>query len=114
MALAIEYANVIYQRVLDVIIEGLDSKDIEVYEAIEIADYVLDKVEKLQSDTEVNKLYEDLSELWPFLDVLMDKQGAENEERIMGESTEVALALLQHGKVDDALALAKSETPSSN
>jgi len=110
MALAQEQANAIYKHILDAVILGLESKEIEAYEASEIAEYVLDKVEKLQSETEVNKLYEDLSDLWPFLDVLMQEQRTENQEKFEGEATEGALALLQHGKVDDALALAKSAT----
>lgn len=112
MPLSLDKTNEIYQHILDAVIKGLEAKEIEAYEAPEIAEYVLDNVEKLQSELDVHKLYESLAELWPFLDVLMSDQSNENREKIESEATEGALALLQHGKVEEAITLAKSATGS--
>lgn len=112
MPLSLDKTNGIYQHVLDVVVKGLESKEIEAYEATEIAEYVLDNVEKLQSEAEIAGFYKELAELWPFLDVLSEEQSFENQEKIESEATEGALALLQHGKVEEAIAVAKAATNS--
>lgn len=107
MPLALDKTNEIYQHILNAVITGLEAKEIEAHEAPEIAEYVLDNVEKLQSEVDIHRLYQDLAELWPFLDVLVSEENSENQEKMEGEATEGALALLQHGKVEEAMALVK-------
>lgn len=110
MVLTQEQSNFIYKHILDVILLGLESGELEAYESSEIAEYVLGKVERLESERDVVGFYKELSELWPFLEVLMDETNKENQEKMEAEAAEGALTLLKHGKVDDALDLVKTAT----
>ncbi len=110
MALTQEQANGIYNHILDIVLLGLESGGLEAWESSEIAEYVLGKVEKIESESDTYKLYEELSSMWPFLEMLMDEQKADMQEKREGEISEGALTLLQHGKVDDALDLVKTAT----
>ncbi len=112
MPLSLDKTNQIYQHILDAVVSGLESKEIEAYEATEIAEYVLDNVERLQSEVEIGVFYKELAELWPFLDVLTSEQATETQEKMVSEATEGALALLQHGKVEEAISMAKAVTDS--
>lgn len=110
MALTPEQSNAIYKHIIITITEGLDSGELEAWEASEIAEYVLGRVDKLESENDKYKFYEELSALWPFLEVLLEEHAAEMIEKTEGEISEGALALLQHGKVEDALNLVKTAT----
>lgn len=110
MALLSEQVNAIYKHILDSILIGLDSGEIEAYQSSEIAEFILGKVEKLQTDQEAIGLYQQIAELWPFMDTLLEKSQLENLEKVEGEVSEGAVTLLKHGKVDDALKLVKTAT----
>ncbi len=112
MPLSLDKTNEIYQSILDAVVKGLETKEIEAYEATEIAEYVLDNVERLQSEVEIGRFYKELAELWPFLDILTSEQAFENQEKMESEATEGALSLLQHGKVEEAIAITKAATDS--
>lgn len=113
MALTPEQSNAIYKHIINTIIEGLDTGELEAWEASEIAEYVLGKVENLDTENDKFKFYEELSGLWPFLEVLLEEHVAEMVEKTEGEISEGALALLKHGKVEDALNLVKTATNSN-
>lgn len=110
MSLNHEQSEAIYKNILDIVLIGLDAREIEAWQASEIAEYVLGKVEKFESEHEVNVFYEELSSQWPFLELLLQSQKNEDIKKVGEEVSESALTLLKHGKVDDALSLVKSVT----
>lgn len=110
MALSTEQVNAIYKHILETILVGLDSKQLEDYQTSEIAEFILGKVEKLQTEQEAVSLYEQIAELWPFMDMLLEKSQIENLEKVEDEVSEGAVTLLKHGKVEDALRLVKTVT----
>lgn len=110
MALLSEQVNAIYKHILDTILLGLDSGELETYQSSEIAEFILGKVEKLQTEQETIGLYQQIAELWPFMDTLLEKSQLENLEKVESEVSEGAVTLLKHGKVEDALRLVKTAT----
>lgn len=110
MALSSEQVNAIYKQILEEIANGLDSGELEEYEAAEIAQYCIDKVERLDAEVDKYRFFEELSTLWPYMEVLMEEKKVENIENTEKEVAEGAITLLSHGKVDEALGLVKTVT----
>ncbi len=109
MALSQEQVNGTYKHILDIILGGLDAGDLEAYEASEIAEFIVGKVEALEGENSVNDFYSQVAELWPFMEALLEEKNAEDQEKMETEKLEGALSLLKHGKVDDALNIVKSQ-----
>jgi len=110
MAFTHEQVNSIYKLMLDTILIGLETEELEAYEVSEIAEFVLGKVDKLDTDHELHDFYSELSDRWPFLEVLNDQKEAETAKQMESAASEDALTLLKQGKIEDALAIAKSAT----
>ncbi len=110
MALTQEQSNAIYKNILSALQGGLETGEIEAYEASEIAAYILDEVEKIDDESKTNDFYTKLSEQWPFLEVLIKQNREDQLETMENEAAEGALSLLKHGKVEDALSVAKAAT----
>lgn len=110
MALTQEQIDRTYKKILDEVVVGLEAGDIEAYEASEIAEYVLGKVEEIESEQAISNFYEQIVDLWPAMDNLLSDKRTEDIEKKEQEASEGALALLQQGKIDEALSVAKTAT----
>lgn len=110
MALSTEQVNSIYKHILDNILLGLESGALEPYQSSEIAGYIVGRVEKLDTEQDASNLYQQIAEEWPFMEVLLDDSKAQNLEKVEDEVSQGAVALLRHGKVEDALKLVKTVT----
>ncbi len=110
MALSHEQKEILFKKILDVMQMGAEAGALEQYELNDISEYSLKRANELNSEGEIRMFYEELSDRWPVFGILLEEEDSRVKERAEEEATEGAATLLQHGKIDEALALVKSAT----
>lgn len=110
MALSNEQREVVFKRIIDTMLIGIDAGTLEPYELNNISEYVLKRTGELESESQAPLLFEELSDRWPIFSSLLEEEQGKNNEKVESEVSEGAATLLQHGKVDEALALVKTAT----
>lgn len=110
MTITKEQVDIVYKKILLTLQRGLECGEIEAYEASEIASFIVGKIEQIEEEAKILDFYKSLSEQWPFLEVLIQEDVNKRTEKAEDEAVEGAIALLQHGKIEDALNIAKTAT----
>jgi len=110
MALTGEDKDIIYKKIIDIIINALEVNDIEEHEAERIAQFTLDGMSNIVSESQLGDFYDDLSSRWEIFTPLLKEIEGSRREKVENEMSEGALTLLEHGRIDDALKLAKTAT----
>ncbi len=96
--------------IVECVVLSLENGNIKEEDLPEIGQFVLDKIDLLKTHEELSAFLMELSSKWPiFLNIAKIEKG-ELQERAESETADSVLTLLKHGKIDDALSLAKSET----
>ena len=112
MALSNEQREDVFKKINDIVLMGIDAGALEEYELSDIASYTLKRVGELNGDGDLPIFYQELADKWPIFSSLLDEEDGRAHEMVENEVSEGASMLLQHGKVDEALALVKSATTS--
>ena len=110
MALSNEQREVVFKKINDIVLMGIDAGALEEYELSDIASYALKRMGELNGDGELPIFYQELADKWPIFSSLLDEEDGRAHEMVENEVSEGASMLLQHGKVDEALALVKTAT----
>ena len=110
MALSHEQKEDIFKKINDVVLMGIDTGALEEYELSDIAAYALKRTGELEGEGEISVFFQELSDRWPIFNSLLDEEEHKAHERVENEVSEGASMLLQHGKVEEALALVKTAT----
>lgn len=110
MSLVAEQKELIYKNIVDIILEAIRVKDIESFELSNIAEFSLKRIKELQNENDTHLFYQELAERWPVFELLLEEEQGKISKQTEGEVSEGVLTLLHHGKIDDALSLAKTAT----
>ncbi len=96
--------------IVESVVISLENGNLKEDDLPEIGKFVLDRVDLLKSHQDLADFLAELSSKWPiFLNIAKIEKG-ELKEKAEEKTANEVLNLLQHGKIDDALSLAKSET----
>lgn len=99
--------------IVDKIIDALEHEVITQADTATISDYVLTHIDTLTHELEVQVFLKNLSEKWKIFEPLLLLKQGEYKEIVEDEVAEGVLILAQHGKVDEAIKLAKTMTTNS-
>ncbi|MCL4386847.1 hypothetical protein M1307_00435 [Patescibacteria group bacterium] len=98
----------IENKILDILIEGLETGAFTTQQASEIANFVLVKIEVVNDQASlVNFLY-DLSSKWSSFVNIYEIEDGKIERDLEQNAVKEALDLVKKGEIDQALNLAKS------
>lgn len=110
MALSREQMNFVCKDFNDAILAGLDNGSIDANLVPEMADTFLNKLYSLNSEFELPDLFNLMASKWPAFSNLATIHEGRAKEASAREVAQGVTTLLQGGKIDQALALAKSHT----
>ncbi len=102
--------DVVLNDVVDALILALENGVIKEGDITPIADYVLGRMDDIKSEIEMDQFLSELSTKWPIFSHITSGFQAENKEKADSEVAEGVLTLAQHGKIDEAISLAKTAT----
>lgn len=89
---------------------GLEDGSIKEEELEQIAGFVLDKIENIQTEEELREFFKELAEKWPAFTKLKVIEVSKITKRIEDQAALDVLKLAREGKIDEAMSLAKSVT----
>lgn len=104
------YREKMEDAVVDVMLNRLEKGDITEDDMSVISAYVLDHVDAVVDNNSAVAFLEALSQKWEIFASLLKLEKAEMQGKVEDEVADGVLLLLQHGKLDNAIRLAKSAT----
>lgn len=105
-----KYLDKIQVDILEDIASGLEQGILKEEELPSIADFVLSKIDNIKNHYELDTFLTGLSSKWPIFSNINKIQQGEVREAEDKEETQGILTLLKHGKIEQALNLAKHAT----
>lgn len=96
--------------VIKIIASALQSGKLSAGEAGEIAAFILERIDDVKTHEQMAEYITELSSKWPMFSNIASVERAEVRKIVEEEVTRGVLTLLEHGKVDHALALVKTMT----
>lgn len=105
-----EHKDKIERKILEILANALDAGQIENDDAPNVARFVLDRIDKVTNQKDLVAFLGDLSEKWPVFSTLKDQVEGETQDSVDDEVADGVEILIQHGKLEKALALVKSIT----
>lgn len=108
------YKDQLQGKIVDTMIHAVETEQITEDTMSEIAAYVLDHMDTVIDKNTAVPFLQDLASHWNIFTMLFHLEQGEIQEQKEDEVTQDVLALLENGKIDNAIELAKSVTHSSN
>ena len=105
-----KYLNQIQIDILEVVASGIEKGILKEEELPIIAEFVLNKIDNIKNHYELDPFLTELSSRWPIFSNINKIQEGEVREMEDKEEAQGVLTLLKHGKIDQALSLAKHAT----
>lgn len=99
-------------QIVETMISALENEKITESESSEIAAFVLDRIDAVTTTQEMTTFLQDLAAKWEIFGSLLFLEQADLKERVEDEVAAGVLLLAEHGKLDDAIRLARSATNS--
>lgn len=99
-------------KIVELIAEGLEKGNLKEEDSKEIADFVLGRIDLIKNHLELETFLSELSLKWQVFKVLENIEKSESREKAEAEAAEGVLILAKHGKINEALHLAKTMTKS--
>lgn len=96
--------------IVETILNAVEKERIKEKDTQPIAQYVLDRIDKVKSDDELTAFIHELSEKWEIFKPVTIMKDSELQERVEDEVAQGVLVLIEHGKIDNAIKLAQSVT----
>lgn len=95
------------KQILERLLSEWESGKINQDESANIANYVLDSMPFVFTEQDLLDFLNELISKWAFFGNLLTIEKGKRKEKVSGEMAEGAATLARHGKLDDALKLAK-------
>lgn len=104
------YRERLEDSIVDTMLNKLEKEELTEDEMSIISAYVLDHVDNVKDNRTAIEFLEALAEKWDIFSTLLKIERAEMKGKVEAEVADGVLLLLQHGKLDNAIKLAKSAT----
>lgn len=108
--ITIRHRNEILERIVDRTIIELEQKNIEVSDLPKIGDFVLSNISEVKDHSQLLVHLEELVQQWPGFVSILNMEKAEIEQSKEDGVAEKVLRLSKEGKIEEALALARTIT----
>ena len=108
------YQEKLEEQIVNMLIDALEKKEITEETMSVISGYVLDHVTTVIDNKSAILFLEALVEQWKMFEPLLIMEKSVVQKQIEDEVADGVLLLLQHGKLDSAIKLAKSATSNTN
>lgn len=100
----------IQTQIVEIIIYTLEHEQMTNTQASEISEFVLKEISHIHTQDDLMRFLQELSNRWKIFLPLHTQETGKKTEQIEEEVAEGVLLLTQHGKIDEALKLARSAT----
>ena len=110
MDLTKEQKYQIEKKIITKAIDEYGKKTVTRDTLIQIADFVIEGLKKMRTTSDLSQFLSSISAKWPFFKNIATTHGAGKQTLAESEALTGALVLAQHGKVDEAIKLAKTAT----
>jgi hypothetical protein len=104
------YQEKMEEAIVNMLIDALEKKEITEEVMSTISAYVLDNVSSVLDNRTAILFLESLTEQWEMFEPILTIERSMLQEQIEDEVADGVLVLLQHGKLESAIKLAKSVT----
>lgn len=104
------YQEKLEEKIVNLLIDALEAEKITEETMSTISGYVLDNVTGVTDNKSAITFLEDLTKQWDMFKPLLTLEKSILQEQIEDEVADGVLLLLEHGKLDSAIKLAKSAT----
>jgi hypothetical protein len=108
------YQEKLEEAIVNMLIDALEKKEIDEDTMSTVSAYVLDHVSSVTDNKSAIIFLEDLVSQWKMFEQLLTIEKAQLQEQVEDEVADGVLLLLQHGKLESAIKLAKSVTNTPN
>lgn len=98
------------RKIVNKAIDCLEKEEITKDQLMQIADFVLGNLKNVKKDHDLVKFYKQLSSNWPIFEGLAIIETGKGKTAVESEVYNGVLTLAKHGKIDDAVKLARSIT----
>ncbi|MGI8419789.1 MAG: hypothetical protein ACR2LN_04040 [Candidatus Levyibacteriota bacterium] len=98
------------EAIVDIMIRALEQEEISEFKMSQMSAFVLDGIDAAKTQQEVKVFLQTLAERWELFKPLVFLEEAKMQEKIDDEVAQGVLILLEHGKIENAIKLAKSVT----
>lgn len=105
-----QHKNDLEKRIVETVITSLEKNSLEESQLAEIADFVLGRIDTIQTQEELIAFLNELSFKWPLFSNLSLIEKGDVKDKVEDEVAEGVETLAQTGKIDDAIDLAKTIT----
>lgn len=110
MELSKERKKEIKMKLIEIIIDSLENGRLSVSELSNVSSFILDRIDKVADQNQLRFFLSELSSQWPiFTDFLVTEIGVVQEVK-EDKAAEDMTALMQNGKMEEAVDLAKTVT----
>lgn len=108
MIISLEHREEIVQRLTRDLVEEMEKNGVSEADLPQIADFILEKIDKAQNHNELIALLDELSQKWPFFETVEQLERGEVKELIEDKVEKDLLTLAKAGRAEDVIRLAKS------
>lgn len=108
------YQEKLEEEIVNLLIDALEKEEITEETMSIISGYVLDHVTSVTDNKSAIAFLEVLTEKWKMFEPLLTLEKSILQEQVEDEVADGVLLLLEHGKLDSAIKLAKSATTTNN
>lgn len=105
-----EYKEEVEKNIVEVVIAELKGNNLEQSELPLIADFVLEKIDKIEKQDELLNFLQELSSRWPIFSKIEALEKGKVKDSEEDQVTRNVLNLAKTGKIEEAIDLAKTMT----
>lgn len=105
-----EHKEKIERQILEIMANALDSGQLTTEDSSVVANFVLDRIDKVANHQELLEFLGVLGEKWPVFSTLKEQGEGKIQDSVNEEVADGVELLIKHGKLEKALALVKSIT----
>lgn len=102
--------EVIEKDIVEQVIVGLENGALKEEDLPQIGQFVLEKIDAIKNQPELINFLTELSGKWGIFENIKKIEEGRAQEQVEDEAAEGVLTLLKHGKIENALNLAKNIT----
>ncbi len=98
------------KRIVDAALDEMEAGKLSEQELTNIANFIIDYLRPTKNQTEIDNFLNQAASKWQFLQGIKLVEQSEFKEAVEDEILDGVLTLAKHGKVEEAIKLAKSAT----
>jgi signal recognition particle GTPase len=100
----------IQRQIVEAVVQHLEKNLISPDTSTEIATFVLDTLSNVSTQFELESFLTELTSRWNMFESILKSEEGKSRLKVEQEQIDGVLLLAKHGKIDEALQLAKSAT----